>query len=96
MFGYTLGSKQAVIYIYIYFFLLLTAIGGMPGGSVYKDNTFNKETAHLTKTAQYIARIFTIKYKYMNIHSTIQVHEHYRTLGNRKYRSKQDEYTARK
>jgi ABC-type glutathione transport system ATPase component len=59
----------------------------MLGGSVYKDHTFNKETAHLTKTAQYIARIFTVQYKYMNIHSTIQyiyisriqVHEHYKT-----------------
>jgi hypothetical protein len=38
----------------------------MPGGSVYKDHSFNKET-HLTKTAQYIARIFTVQYKYMNI-----------------------------
>jgi hypothetical protein len=53
----------------------------MPGGSVYKDHTFNKETA------QYIARIFTVQYKYMNIQSTIkyinisiiQVHEHYKT-----------------
>jgi hypothetical protein len=46
-----------------YVYLLLTAIGLMPGGSVYKDHTFNKETAHLTYTAQY---------KYMNIYSTIQ------------------------
>jgi hypothetical protein len=34
-------------------YFLLTAIGLMPGGSVYKDHTVNKETAHLTKTAQY-------------------------------------------
>jgi hypothetical protein len=40
----------------------------MPGGSVYKDHTFNNETAHLTKTAHSIARIFTV-----------QVHEHYKT-----------------
>jgi hypothetical protein len=33
----------------------------MPGGSVYKDDTFNKETS------QYIARIFTVQYKYKNI-----------------------------
>jgi hypothetical protein len=45
----------------------------MPGGSVYRDRTFNKETAHLTKTAQYIARIFAMQvhehpqYKYMII-----------------------------
>jgi hypothetical protein len=31
----------------------------------------------------------------MNI-STIQVDEHYKTAGYRKYRRKQDEYTARK
>jgi hypothetical protein len=49
----------------------------MPDGSVYKDHIFNKET-HLTETAQYvyIARTFTVQYKYMNIHSTMQVHEH--------------------
>jgi hypothetical protein len=28
--------------------------------SVYKNHTFNKETTHLTKTAQYIARIFSV------------------------------------
>jgi hypothetical protein len=39
----------------------------MPVGSVYKDHTFNKETAHLTKTAQYVSRIFTVQYKYINI-----------------------------
>jgi hypothetical protein len=44
----------------------------MPGGNIHKDHTFNKETA------QYIARIFTVQYKYMNI-STIQIHEHYKT-----------------
>jgi hypothetical protein len=33
---------MAANYIYIY---LLTAIGLMPGGNVYKDHTFNKETA---------------------------------------------------
>jgi hypothetical protein len=31
----------------------------MASSSVYKDHTFNNETARLTKTAQYIARIFT-------------------------------------
>jgi hypothetical protein len=51
----------------------------MPGGSVYKDHTFNKETAHLMKTAQDIARKFTVQYKYMNIHSTIKLHEHYKS-----------------
>jgi hypothetical protein len=59
------GDRENIIYIYIYIYLLLTAIGLMPGGIVYKDHTVNKETAHLTKTAQYIARIFTL-----------QVHEH--------------------
>jgi hypothetical protein len=33
----------------------------MPGGIVYKDHTFDKEAAHLTNTAQYITRIFTIQ-----------------------------------
>jgi hypothetical protein len=42
-------------------YILLTAIGLMPGGSVYKDHTFNNETAYLRKTAQYIARIFTVQ-----------------------------------
>jgi hypothetical protein len=58
----------------------------MPGGSVYKDHTFNNETAHLTKTAQYIARNFTVQVhehpQYKTVHivyiSTIQVHEHYK------------------
>jgi hypothetical protein len=78
-----------------FIYLLLTAIGLMSGGSVYKDHTFNKETGHmhLTNTTQYIARIFTV-----------QVHQHYKTqqkTGNterkhKKYRRKQDEYTARK
>jgi hypothetical protein len=40
----------------------------MPRGSVYKDLTFNNETAHFTKTVQYVGRIFTV-----------QVHEHYKT-----------------
>jgi hypothetical protein len=39
----------------LYIYLLLTAIGLMPGGRVYKDHTFNKETAYTTNTAQYIA-----------------------------------------
>jgi hypothetical protein len=61
-------------------YLLLTAIGLMPGDSVYEDYTFKKETASTShETAQYIARIFTVQYKHRNIHSTIQVHEHYRT-----------------
>jgi hypothetical protein len=58
-----LAFKEAFIYIY----LLLTAIRPTPGGSVYEDHTFNKETSHLTKTAQYITRIFTVQYKYMSI-----------------------------
>jgi hypothetical protein len=75
----------------------------MPGGSVYKDHTFNKETAHTSHEYSTIHRT--------NFHSTVQVHEHpqystvqystsTRTLQiiaeNRKYRRKQDEYTARK
>jgi hypothetical protein len=50
--------------------LLLTAVGLMPGGSVYKDHTFNKETptSHENST---IHRT--------NFHSTILVHEHYKT-----------------
>jgi hypothetical protein len=47
----------------------------MPGGRVYKDHTFNKETA------QYMTQIFTVQYKYMNIHSTIQLHEHKYNTG---------------
>jgi hypothetical protein len=31
--------------VYIYIYLLFTAIGLMPGGSVYKDHTFSKEAA---------------------------------------------------
>jgi hypothetical protein len=42
-------------------YLLFTAIGLMLGGSAYKDHTLNNETAHLTKTAQYIAQIFTVQ-----------------------------------
>jgi hypothetical protein len=48
---------------------LLTSIELMPGGGVCNDHIFNK------KTGQYIARIFTVQYKYMNI-CTIQVHKH--------------------
>jgi hypothetical protein len=56
----------------------------MPGGSLQRPY-IQKE--HSTKTAQYIARIFIVQYKYMNIHSAIQyiyksttqVHEHYKT-----------------
>jgi hypothetical protein len=69
----------------------------MLGGSVYEDHTSTwKQYISLTKTAQYIARIFTI-----------QVHEHkYNTntwtLQNtgkqkiQKYRWKQDGCIARK
>jgi hypothetical protein len=57
----------------------------MPGGSVYKDHTFNKETA------QYIARIFTVQYKYMNINTSTWTLQN--TAENRKYRRKEDEYT---
>jgi hypothetical protein len=32
----------------IYIYILLTTIGLMLGGSVYKDHTFNKETTHRT------------------------------------------------
>jgi hypothetical protein len=48
----------------------------MPGGSVYEDHTFNKETALTShKTSQYIARIFTV-----------QVREHIKlTLAERIY-----------
>jgi hypothetical protein len=40
----------------------------MPGDSVYKDHTFNKETAH---TSHENSTIYDT-----NFHSTIQVHEH--------------------
>jgi hypothetical protein len=33
----------------ILYYLLLTAICLIPGGSVYKDHTFNKETAHTSQ-----------------------------------------------
>jgi hypothetical protein len=36
-------GSDVIIYYIIY--LLLTAIGLMHGGSVYKDHAFNKETA---------------------------------------------------
>jgi hypothetical protein len=43
----------------------------MPRGSVYKDHTFNKETAHTSHENSTIHRT--------NFHSTIQVHEHHKT-----------------
>jgi hypothetical protein len=55
------GYELHVLYI------LLTTIRLMSGGSVYKDHTFNKETA------QYIAQIFTVQYKYMNVYSTVHI-----------------------
>jgi hypothetical protein len=66
--GYMLTSseqfaKQNNIFVNISYCSLLTAIGLMPGGSVYKEHTINKETAHLTE----IARIFTVQFKYMNM-----------------------------
>jgi hypothetical protein len=72
------ASKSDIFLLPVYMrvctlYILLTAIGFMPGGSVYKDPTFNKETA------QYIARIFTVEYTYMNV-STIQIlYEYYKT-----------------
>jgi hypothetical protein len=59
----------------------------MSGGSVYKDHTFNKETAHLTKTAQYIARIFTVQYKYMNVtkHKKQKIQKAYNTRKKHEY-----------
>jgi hypothetical protein len=51
--------------------LLLTAIGLMPGGSVYKDHAFNKETAHTSDENSTIHRT--------DFHSTVQVHQHYET-----------------
>jgi hypothetical protein len=60
----------------------------MPGGSVYNDHTFNKETAHISHKYSTIHRTnFQVQYKYMNIPSTIQyiyistiqVHEHYKS-----------------
>jgi hypothetical protein len=56
------------IYIHI---LLLTEIGLILGGGVYKAHTFNKETAHKSHENSTIHRT--------NFHSTIQVHEHYKT-----------------
>jgi hypothetical protein len=77
----TARGTENKIFLHYILYILLTAIGLMPGGSVYKDHIFNNKTAHLMKTAQYIARIFTVqvhehpqcntvhihKYKYMNI-----------------------------
>jgi hypothetical protein len=62
----------------------------MPGGNVYKDHTFNKETA------QYIAWIFTVQCKYMNIDSTVQVHEHYKTQETQKIHEENTESTKKK
>jgi hypothetical protein len=48
--------KIKEIFGIFYIYLLLTAIGLMSGGSVYKDHTFNKETAPtFHETAKYIA-----------------------------------------
>jgi hypothetical protein len=58
---------------FYYVYLLLTAIGLMPGGSVYKDHTFNKETVPTSRENSTIHRTNTIQvyehpqYKYMNI-----------------------------
>jgi hypothetical protein len=60
----------------------------MAGGSVYKDHTFNKETA------QYIARIFTVQVHKHKYNTSTWTSEN--TAENRKYRRKQDEYIARK
>jgi hypothetical protein len=43
----------------------------MPGDSVYKDHTFNKETAPTSDENSTIHRT--------NFHSTVQVHERYKT-----------------
>jgi hypothetical protein len=51
----------------------------MLGGSVYKDHIFNKETAYIThenSTIHLTNFHNTIQYKYINIHSAIQVHAH--------------------
>jgi uncharacterized protein YqgQ len=53
----------------LYIYLLLTAIGLMPGGSVYKDHTFNKETAH---TSHENSTIKSHEFPQYNI----SVHEH--------------------
>jgi hypothetical protein len=39
----------------------------VPDGNVYKDHSFKKERAHLTETAQYMLRSFSVQYKYMKI-----------------------------
>jgi hypothetical protein len=67
----------------LYTYLLLTATGHMPGGSVYEAHTFNKETDPTShEIARYITRIFKVQVhehsQYIYI-GTIQVHEHYKT-----------------
>jgi hypothetical protein len=41
--------------VYVLYIAIAISSGLMPGGSVYKDHTFNKESA------QYIARFFTVQ-----------------------------------
>jgi hypothetical protein len=75
-----------------FIYLLLTVIRLMPGGNVYKDRTFNKETTPTSHENSTIHRT--------NFHRTSP-----RTLQNSKIqkmqkksenRRKQDEYAARK
>jgi uncharacterized short protein YbdD (DUF466 family) len=59
------------MYVRIYImYLLLSAIGLMPGGSVYIQQ--GKQYIHLTKTAHPTKTAHTSH----EFHSTVQVHEH--------------------
>jgi p-aminobenzoyl-glutamate transporter AbgT len=49
----------AILY-YIILYLLLTAIGLMPGGSVYRDHTFNKETTHTSHEIVWHINVLTL------------------------------------
>jgi hypothetical protein len=63
----------------------------MPGGNVYKDHTFNKETAN---TFHENITIYDT-----NSHSTMQVYEHYKTqqkTENTEENTENTEYAARK
>jgi hypothetical protein len=61
-----LDGRGLVIYIYIYVYIYLTAIGLLPGCSVYK-RTYIQQGNHT-----YISRHHTAQHKYYNGHKQVQ------------------------
>jgi hypothetical protein len=61
--------NRVVVHLHLY--ICIYIIGLMPGRIVYKGHIFNKETANTSHENSAIHRT--------NFHSTIQVHEYYKT-----------------